>query len=77
MDIKVELLKREIIRKVNEELEDFEIDATQVADTTAIKMLREIQQILKDNEDDFMTVERIVMVFEKYGLDSLPCHDFG
>lgn len=47
MDIKVELLKREIIRKVNEEL------------------------------DDFMTVERIVMVFEKYGLDSLPCHDFG
>ena len=45
MDIKVELLKREIIRKVNEELDDFEIDATQVADTTAIKMLREIQQI--------------------------------
>ena len=45
MDIKVELLKREIIRKVN--------------------------------EDDFMTVERIVRVFEKDGLDSLPCHDFG
>ena len=77
MDIKVELLKREIIRKVNEELDDFKIDATQIADTTAIKALREIQQILKADEDDFMTVEGIVMVFEKYGLDSLPCHDFG
>ena len=77
MDIKVELLKRELIRKINEELDDFEIDATQIADTTAIKALREIQQILKADEDDFMIVEEIVMVFEKYGLDSLPCHDFG
>ena len=77
MDIKVELLKCELIRKINEELDDFEIDATQIADTTAIKVLREIQQILKSDEDDFMTVEEIVMVFEKYGLDSLPCHDFG
>ncbi len=77
MDIKVELLKQEIIRKVNEELEDFGIDATQIADSTAIKALREIQQILKDNEDDFMIVEKIVLVFEKYGLDSVPCHDFG
>ena len=77
MDIKVELLKQEIIRKVNEELEDFGIDAAQVADSTAIKALREIQQILKDNEDDFMIVEEIVKVFEKYGLDSVPCHEFG
>ena len=76
MNIKVELLKRELIRKINEELDDFEIDATQIADTTAIKALGEIQQILKADEDDFMTVEEIVMVFEKYGLDCSPCHDF-
>ena len=77
MDIKIELLKRELIRKIDEELDDFEIDATQIADTTAIKALVEIQEILKADEDDFMTVEEIVKVFEKYGLDSLPCHDFG
>ena len=77
MDIKVELLKRELIRKINEELDDFEIDATQIADTTAIKMLREIQQILKADEDDFMIVEKIVLLFEKYNIDCSPCHDFG
>ena len=77
MDIKVELLKSELIRKINEELDDFEIDATQIADTTAIKALGEIQQILKADEDDFMIVEEIVKVFEKYGLDCPPCHDFG
>ena len=76
MDIKVELLKRELIRKINEELDNFEIDATQIADTTAIKALREIQQILKADKDDFMIVEEIVKVFEKYGLDCSPCHDF-
>ena len=77
MDIKVELLKRELVRKINEELDDFEIDATQIADTTAIKMLREIQQILKADEDDFMIVEEIVLLFEKYNIDCSPCHDFG
>ena len=77
MDIKLELLKHELTRIINEDLESFELDATQIADTTAIKMLREIQQILKADEDDFMIVEEIVLLFEKYNIDCSPCHDFG
>lgn len=77
MNIKLELLKHELTRIINEDLESFELDATQIADTTAIKMLREIQQILKADEDDFMIVEKIVLLFEKYNIDCSPCHDFG
>lgn len=35
MNIKLELLKHELTRVINEELEDFEIDATKIADTTS------------------------------------------
>ena len=77
MNIKVELLKKELIRVINEELEDFEIDATKIADTTATKLIGEIRNILQTENDDFMIVEKIVCLFEQYKIDCGPCHDFG
>ena len=77
MKIKTELLKRYITDIVNGHIEDFEIDANEIADTVAIKMLAEIQEILKkDNYSDFEIVEEIVCVFEKYKIDFGNCHDF-
>ena len=77
MNIKVELLKRELIRVIKEELEDFEIDASEIADTTATKLIGEIRNILKTENDDFMIVEKIVCLFEEYEIECSPCHDFG
>ena len=42
MNIKTELLKSYITEFVKSEIEDFEIDASQIADTTAIQMLSKI-----------------------------------
>ena len=77
MNIKVELLKNHIIDLIKCELKNFEIDASQIADTTAIQMLSEIQNVIKNERDsDFEAMEKIVCIFEKFGIDSGFRHDF-
>ena len=77
MNIKTELLKRHITDYINTQIKDFEIDADEIADTTAIKILAEIQDILRnDNYSDFEIVERIACVLEKFKIDCGNCHDF-
>ena len=78
MHLKLELLKGAIFEAITAGLSYAEIDADEIADTTAIKALSEIQQILSDEEkSDFDIVDEIVDVFEKYNLDFGGCHDFG
>lgn len=77
MNIKLELLKRYIADYVNNYLDDFEINESQIADTVAIKMMSEIQNIIRNESySDFEAVEEIVCIFEKYGVDFGSCHDF-
>lgn len=77
MNIKTELLKRYISDYVNNQINDFEIDANSITDTTAINILEEIQSVIKnDIYSDFEIVEEIVYIFEKYNIDSGVCHDF-
>ena len=77
MEIKTELLKRYIACYINNQIEDFEIDADRIADTLAIKVLSEIQEIIKnDDYSDFEMVEAIVCIFEKYKISFSNCHDF-
>ena len=77
MKIKVELLKTHISDFINSRSEDFEIDADDIANTVAIKILAEIQEIIKnDSYSDFERIEEIVCVFEKYKIDFGNCHDF-
>ncbi len=77
MNIKVELLKNYISDFINFKIEDFEIDASQIVDTTAIQMLSEIQKVIKnDDYSDFEAIEEIVYIFEKYNIDFGTCHDF-
>ena len=72
MKIKLELLKRYLT-----DLEDIEIDADKIADSVAIRMLSEIQIIIKDETcSDFDAVEKIVCVFEKNKIDFGLRHDF-
>ncbi len=77
MKIKTELIKSSIADIICNSITDFEIDADKIADTIATKAHGEIQQVLHKNElDDFEMIEEIVLIFEKYKLDSGVCHDF-
>ncbi len=77
MKIKMELLKSYIFDYINNNLEDFEIDASQIADTTAVHMLSEIQKVIKNEcYSDFEAIEEIVGIFEKYNIDFGFRHDF-
>ena len=76
MNIKLELLKGRIHDVIDTRLADIMINADEIADTTAIKALSEIQNILATNLADFEIVEEIVCVFEKYNLDFGGRHDF-
>ncbi len=77
MSIKLELLRNQIADFINFKIEDFEIDASQIADTTAIQILSEIQKVIKNESySDFEAIEEIVCIFEKYNIDSGFRHDF-
>ena len=76
-NIKVELLKRHISDMIINNITEFEIDENKIADTVAIKMLSEIQEIIQnDSYSDFDMVEKIVCIFGKYKIDAGTCHDF-
>lgn len=76
MNIKLDLLKGSIHEIIDSRLADITVNADEIADTAAIKVLSEIQNILASDIDDFEIVEKIVCVFEKYHLDFGGCHDF-
>ena len=77
MNIKVELLKNHITDFIKFKIEDFDIDASQIADTTAIQMLSEIQNAIRnEGYSDFEAIEEIVCIFEKYSIDYGFRHDF-
>lgn len=77
MNIKLELLKSYIVNVINDNIENIDIDVCEIADTVAINMLAEIQNIIKnENYSDFEVVEEIVCLFEKYNIDFGSRHDF-
>ena len=77
MNIKTELIKSYVADFICNNINDFGIDADEIADAKAVEVLGEIQKILHQNEfDDFEMIEEIVCIFEKYNLDAGVCHDF-
>lgn len=78
MKIKTDLLKNYISDYINQNINDFIVDESKIADTVAIHILSEIQSILKNNSySDFEIVEEITFLLEKYNIDCGCCHDFG
>lgn len=77
MNLKLELLKDSIYDIISQQITTLEIDVDKIAETTAIKALAEIQDIISnENKSDFDVVEQIVCVFEKYRLSFGGRHDF-
>ena len=59
-------------------IEDFNINADEIVDSTAICLLSQIQEIIKNQEyNDFEVVEEIVSLFESNGMSCGGRHDFG
>ena len=77
MTVKAALLKRYICNYGLSYISDFEIDENGIIDTMAIKILKKIQQIIKEESSDFDKIEEIVCLFEEYDIDAGACHDFG
>ena len=64
MNIKIELLKIHIADYIISSLNDLEIDASQIADTTATQMLSEIQKVIGNKKySDFDAIEKIICIF--------------
>ncbi len=77
MDIKLELLSGAICDAVRENLYTLHIDADQIVDSKAAKVLGEIKEVIHNqNLDDFEMVDEIVNIFCKYNIDIGGCHDF-
>ena len=77
MKIKTELLKEHISEYIINNIEDFEIDESKIADTKAIKIVEEIKGILENSSySDFEAVEEITKVFEKNNICCSYRHDF-
>ncbi len=77
MDIKFDLLKEAVSELIFEHIESISVDADKIADTTAIRALREIQSVLKNDAlSDFEPIEEIVCIFETYHISAGARHDF-
>ncbi len=77
MDIKLELLSGAICDAVKENMNTLNIDASQIVDSKAIKILGEVKDVLhNENLDDFEMIDEIINIFCKYNIDIGGCHDF-
>ena len=77
MNIKLELISRELVDFMVRNLENLDMDIDKMADTTAINLIGEIQAVIMDNlKSDFDVVEEIVCIFEKYNVNAGCRHDF-
>ena len=78
MNLEIELLGNALSEAIKQYLLNSNINYDVIADTVSIKVLSEIQQILKnDCISEFDAIEQIICVFEKYNLDFGSRHDFG
>ena len=77
MDIKLEILSKEISDIIINNIEKLNIDADKILDTKSTEILRKIKEIISDDSlSDFEIVENIVVLFEENNIYCEGCHDF-
>ncbi len=75
-----EMIEKELGRVAWQYLKHMTFDKNELILTSSAKALHEIQLVLLSADystSDFEIVEKIVCIFEKYGLDAGCCHDMG
>lgn len=76
MDIKNEMFADVMVEAIKAKMEWAEIDFSKEIESKSADILSQIQDVLHNETDDFMIVDRIVDIFIKNGIDSGSCHDF-
>lgn len=77
MNIKYELIKIFLAEVANNFIDANRLMLSKIADTTAIKILEEIRQVIaNDAFSDFEVVEEIVCILEKNDIYCGGRHDF-
>ena len=78
VNIKLDLLKREISNLIANRLGELNIDADKIANTSAINALSEISCVIQNDKlSDFDAIEMIICILEKYNIQTGSRHDFG
>lgn len=76
MDIKNEMFANVMVEAIKAKMEWAEIDFSGEIESKSADILSQIQNVLHNETDDFMIVDKIVDIFAENGLDSGTCHDF-
>ena len=77
MNINTELLKKYVADLITNQITIPEFEAFDIIESSAAKILSEIQEIIKSIEyDDFLAVEEIICLLERNNLDCGGRHDF-
>ena len=77
MNINTELLKKYVADLITNQITIPEFEAIDIIESSAAKILSEIQEIIKTIEyDDFQAVEEIICLLERNNLDCGGRHDF-
>ncbi|MCI9627353.1 MAG: hypothetical protein HFI90_11320 [Clostridia bacterium] len=87
MEVPKELLNQYLVRYLRDNIglftEKLDMDIPAIVQSRAVQALEEIRAAVRRNDDfydnagDFNTIEEILHIFDKYGLHSGDCHDFG
>ncbi len=79
MQVYTALIKKQIAESIWDSISQLEIEKyVDQTESEAIAVLAEIQKILmNETDDDFEKIEKIVLLFERNGLDCGGCHDFS
>ncbi len=87
MEVPKELLNQYLVKYLNDNIAHFtdklDLDISSIVQSCAVQALEEIRAAIRRNDDfydnagDFNTIEEILQIFDKYGLHSGACHDFG
>lgn len=79
MQIYGELLYQELGRYVADLLDMHKPKLEEEINSSAVKILQEIQAVFQDNEvseNDFLIVEEIINILNRNGISTASCHDF-
>lgn len=79
MELRLELVSKELMTRICEQIKDIDIDINEVAQSTAIKVLDKIKKVINADDDvldDCEKIDKILCIFEEYNIDTGSCHDY-